>query len=221
MWYGYYNFPIEFSINRFKKLNLLKKKTTIFKYFQFSETTYKTQFYLPNNWSAVLYQNTKNTNNYLYYFFTYNYFFSLTLPKTFIFLTFDSNIRTFLIEFFFKNNYWTLFWNYYRLIFFSFTKLFFKKIKFKGKGYYVFKNFRNTIAPQFGYSHIIRVYSFFLNVKFLTKTSIFLFGINKIEITKMALSFYLTKPINVFTGRGVRFSKQIVYRKTGKMSTYR
>jgi hypothetical protein len=27
--------------------------------------------------------------------------------------------------------------------------------------------------------------------------------------------------MNIFTGRGVRFAKQIVYKKTGKVSAYR
>jgi len=29
------------------------------------------------------------------------------------------------------------------------------------------------------------------------------------------------RPINIFTGRGVRFSRQIIYRKVGKVSSYR
>tara|TARA_B100000795_G_scaffold73607_1_gene52083 strand:- start:7717 stop:7854 length:138 start_codon:yes stop_codon:yes gene_type:complete len=29
------------------------------------------------------------------------------------------------------------------------------------------------------------------------------------------------RPINIFTGRGVRFNKQIIYKKTGKVSSYR
>ena len=40
-----------------------------------------------------------------------------------------------------------------------FFKVNFKKLKFKGKGYYIYKNSRNTIAPQFGYSHRIYIYS--------------------------------------------------------------
>jgi len=29
------------------------------------------------------------------------------------------------------------------------------------------------------------------------------------------------RPINIFTGRGVRFAKQIIYKKAGKVSSYR
>ena len=80
---------------------------------------------------------------------------------------------------------------------------------------------RNTIALQFGYSHIIRLYAFFIYVKFLTKTSIIMFGINYRNLLTNSHSLFKFKPINIFTGRGLRFTRQIVYRKTGKVSSYR
>jgi len=97
----------------------------------------------------------------------------------------------------------------------------FLKLKFKGKGYYVYKNKRNTITPQFGFSHRNYVYSSSINVKFLSKTKIFLFGLSKIDVLRTAHTFKKLKSINIFTGRGVRFAKQIIYRKTGKISSYR
>jgi hypothetical protein len=97
----------------------------------------------------------------------------------------------------------------------------FLKLKFKGKGYYVYKNKRNTITPQFGFSHRNYVYSSSINVKFLSKTKIFLFGLSKIDILQTAYTFKQLKSINIFTGRGVRFAKQVIYRKTGKISSYR
>jgi ribosomal protein L6P/L9E len=106
-------------------------------------------------------------------------------------------------------------------LFYTFTKLFFKKIKFKGKGYYIYKNFRNTIALQFGYSHIKRLYFYFTFVKFLSKTSIILFGLNLKDISLLSKKLYSVRPINIFTGKGMRFTRQIIYRKTGKISSYR
>ena len=67
-------------------------------------------------------------------------------------------------------------------IFRKFHKPFFLKIKFKGKGYYVYKNQRNTIAPQFNYAHRVYVYSFTNSVKFLSKTKILLFGLSKKDV---------------------------------------
>lgn len=85
----------------------------------------------------------------------------------------------------------------------------------------MYKNNRNTLALQFGYSHLLYLYSFFLNIKFLTKTTVLLFGINFNDMFFLSNSFYNIKPINIFTGKGIRFSRQIIYKKTGKVSSYR
>lgn len=106
-------------------------------------------------------------------------------------------------------------------LFYSFNLFFFKKIKFKGKGYYIFKNNRNTLVFQFGYSHKINIYFYYLTIKFLTKTSIMIFGLNKNELTNSSYQFLNIKKINIFTSKGIRFAKQIVYKKPGKISTYR
>ena len=104
---------------------------------------------------------------------------------------------------------------------FLFTSFFFIKIKFRGKGYYIYKNKRNTIAPQFGYAHRIYIYSFFNYVKFLTKTKVLIFGFSKKDIITNAFNIKRQRPINIFTGKGVRFAKQLIYKKTGKVSAYR
>jgi ribosomal protein L6P/L9E len=99
--------------------------------------------------------------------------------------------------------------------------IFFKKIKFKGKGYYIYKNKRNTVALQFGYSHIKRLFFFFISLKFLSKTSILFFGLNQNSVFLASKKLFSVRPLNIFTGKGMRFTRQIVYRKTGKVSSYR
>ena len=95
------------------------------------------------------------------------------------------------------------------------------KLKFKGKGYYIYRNSRNTIAPQFGYSHRVYIYAFFITVKFLSKTSVLLFGFSKSDLLNAGHDIKKARSINLFTGRGVRFNRQILYRKTGKISMHR
>lgn len=141
--------------------------------------------------------------------------------KHFLFFNYDFLLNTLIFSFYFKNNFYSLFWSYFKFLFYSFSKIFFKKLKFKGKGYYIYKNLRNTIALQFGYSHLYYLYSFNVTVKFLTKTTILLFGINLIDLYKNSYNLYNIKKINIFTGKGIRFSRQIIYRKTGKISSYR
>lgn len=48
-----------------------------------------------------------------------------------------------------------------------------------------------------------------------------MFGVSKSDILLGSSNLKSSKPINIFTGRGVRFSKQIIYKKTGKVSSYR
>jgi len=98
---------------------------------------------------------------------------------------------------------------------------FINKIKFKGKGYYIYRNYRNTITPQFGHSHRYYLYAYFINVRFLTKTKVLMFGVNKKDLLELSLILKKFRPINIFTGRGVRFSKQLIYKKAGKVSSYR
>ena len=106
-------------------------------------------------------------------------------------------------------------------ILFLFSQVQFIRMRFRGKGYYIYKTLRNTIAPNFGYAHRVYVYSYFVSLKFLSKTSIILFGTSKKDLFKVGYGFKRTRPMNIFTGRGVRFVRQIVYKKIGKISSYR
>ena len=47
-----------------------------------------------------------------------------------------------------NNSFYPTFIAHYNSTLHAFYKPAFKKIKFRGKGYYIYKNIRNTIAPQ-------------------------------------------------------------------------
>lgn len=178
-------------------------------------------FYLPSNWNCIIFKfNTFFKNYKLIYLYSQNYFFFLpTFFKNEFYYNIQLNIFKFKLLFF--NNFYKIYWYFFKKIFYSFNFYFFKKIKFKGKGYYIYKNIRNSIAMQFGYSHKIQLFFFFFNIKFLSKTSIFFYGLNFNNITYNSHLFKNIKPINIFTSKGIRFSKQIIYKKTGKISSYR
>ena len=95
------------------------------------------------------------------------------------------------------------------------------KLILKGKGYYIYKNYRNTITHQFGHSHRVFIYAYFVTVRFLSKTVVLLFGSSKRDVFTIGNNVQSSKYLNIFTGRGVRFSKQVIYKKTGKVSAYR
>lgn len=203
------------SNKNFFKNNLFKKNNCI------NLNFYKINFYLPFQWNFLLIR--KKTFSFIFYLYFYSpvYFFILPFFNKFVFFFYDKNINNLSFNFFFKNNFSSIFWNLFKIIFYSFSKIFFKKLKFKGKGYYIYKNIRNTIALQFGYSHLFYLYSFYLSVKFITKTTVLMFGINYSNLLFSSFSLYNVKKINIFTAKGIRFAKQIIYRKTGKVSSYR
>ena len=165
----------------------------------------------------------KNTQLSLYYVYLSNYyiFISFLLPKNYVKLTFDKETNSIHYLSLNTNNFTKVYLLTISRIFTSFSKSFFAKLKFKGKGYYIYKNLRNTIAPQFGYSHRIYIYSWYNNVRFTSKSSLILFGLHPEDINKISISLQNFRKINVFTGRGVRFARQILYSKPGKVSTYR
>lgn len=177
-------------------------------------------FFLPPTWNFLMI-NSINNNYRFIYFYSLNYYFQTIWPFYISDIKFLPQNRNFYFFYPYINNFFKHFLHLLKILFYSFSFFFFKKIKFKGKGYYIFKNKRNTITFRFGYSHRIYLYFFGNFVKFLSKTSIFIFGINYREIVNYGHCLIATRPYNLFTGKGVRFTRQIIYKKIGKVGSYR
>jgi len=222
LWYGVTKFNWQNKVRNLKLRNKLLTRTNgivIENKINFSFS--KTLIHVPYSWNIVFIK-IKNNNNYvLGYSYSDTYFFFIPLALNLNNFYFDKKTKVILINCLYKNNFFNTYWSSFKNIFFSFSRVFFKKLKFKGKGYYIYKNYRNTIATQFGHSHMSRLYNFNVGLKFISKTMILLYGLSKVDIFLKGKAFYWKKPINIFTGRGVRFSKQIIYKKTGKISSYR
>ena len=180
----------------------------------------KIYFYLPSLWKFIIIQNFSNK---LCLLFLYSsiYFFKIIFNNKFVSFYYCYMTKVLAWTTFKLNSNLLHYQNYMFKLFFTFSKPVFLRLKFKGKGYYIFKNKRNTITPQFGYAHRIYIYSFFIYVKFLRKTSILIFGLNFFDILFISYKCLSKRYINIFTGRGIRFSRQYIYRKKGKISTYR
>ena len=224
MWYGFKRYPNipKFFKNKSYQRNYrdrifgkLLKRNSIY-----PSTSFR--FQIPANWNFILLQpSSKMTNYTIIYAYNETYYLNFLLRLDSPDLRYDLQTRTIQIKSFVTGYNYLWFLKTLASTLRRFHKPFFTKIKFKGKGYYVYKNFRNTIAPQFNYAHRVYVYAFSSSVKFLSKTKILLFGLSKYNILSIAHSFKRTRPINIFTGRGVRFARQVVYRKTGKIGAYR
>ena len=208
-------------IKNFKKLsnsnlkrNLKKAKVNVL--YRYKEHL----LYVPPSWDVVIMANNISSST-VVYFLSRSYFLKFAIKNYSLSLSLDKWCGILNIKSIYSNSVYSSFIK----SFFSSSKLFFsipfKKLKFKGKGYYLYKSFRNTIAPQFGYSHRLYVYSYFANLKFLSKTAILFFGFSNSDLLKPAHNLKYLRSINIFTGRGVRFARQRIYKKQGKVSSYR
>lgn len=193
-----------------------------------SQSLTSVYIYIPSNWELVILKAKQKTNFFinnfntkLLYIFSQTYYFKIPILQVELKWYFDHDSRTLRLINRYIPSFYKFYFNQITTIFYSFSKVFFTKLKFKGKGYYIYKNYRNTITHQFGHSHRWYIYSYFVSVRFLTKTTVFIFGSSKHDIFKVGNNIQKSKYINIFTGRGVRFAKQIIYKKTGKVSSYR
>ncbi len=157
-----------------------------------------------------------NKNN--TYIYIYNKIFYFTIiTKFYVFVEENSNaiiIENFdskkkkelekkIIETFIKT------WNVY----------FFQKIKFTGKGYKIKKK-KKSIKFFFGRSHLTTIFFKKISIRRLTKYKLFFFT-KKYETIKFINSLIKKiRKINIYTKRGLRFSRQKIYKKTGKKSSY-
>jgi ribosomal protein L6P/L9E len=222
IWYGFKTYKWKNKIRNLKLENKLKVKSLTIRFFnKINLNKNIIFFYCPPNWNLIIFSFKIKFDHFSIYLYSEIYFFYLSLIKKNLKLFYNSNSRTLVVTSSLINNFFITYWTFLKNVFYAFSRIFFKKLKFRGKGYYIYKNFRNTVAPQFGYSHMIRMYNFRVSLKFVTKTVIFVYGLNIFDIFKTGKCVYDKRPYNIFTGKGVRFSKQIIYKKTGKISTYR
>lgn len=101
----------------------------------------------------------------------------------------------------------------------SWSVFFFQKIKFTGKGYKIKKK-KKSIKFFFGKSHLTNIIFNKTIFKKITKNKIFFLTKKKkyIEFVKSLIT--KIRRISIYTKRGLRLSRQKIYKKTGKKSSY-
>jgi hypothetical protein len=151
---------------------------------------YQFSYLLPWDWHLFVLVNTKINTNYIV-FYSKTYFTKLpVLLHNKINLSFDYQTNQLTINSQFINNFIILYQTLFSVFYKALLKPFFIKLKFKGKGYYIYKNYRNTVTPQFGYSHRYYLYTFFTHIVFLSKTSLISFGLNLSDINLVSKILY-------------------------------
>lgn len=178
-------------------------------------------FYFPKQWKLLCFLK-KPTRLLYFYMFSSLYFFSWSISnKVFSIIHLNTSIISLRIKSFVNSSVFSFFLFHFKKILYSFSIFFYRKLKFKGKGYYIYKAKRNCIAPQFGLSH--RCYFFFPTLRYLklAKFVFLLFTKNFYHLSWIPFSFFYIRPVNIFTQKGVRFFKQVTISKEGYISGFR
>jgi len=216
-WYGHVNFQTAKKIKKLKRFLAPSSLTSLTSRSTFPPLSCALPF--PSS-SLIVIKIDQNTPVFVFQFAQsiYKIIFPISLVSN-PFL--DTNASVVFVSLFFRSFLFNTYIDFLKSNFMSNLSFFVIKMKFKGKGYNIFRNTRNSILFKFGYSH--RIYGFFKNVSLLnfTKTSLIFISIERSTLQKKSENFFNVKPINLYTGRGIRFAKQIVYRKLGKVGSYR
>lgn len=224
MWYGFKRSPNLYRLlkNKRNRINLKDRRLGIPHIHHNTYPSTSSLFQIPASWGLLVLRKVEQPRSSTrFYLFNTSYFINFSCMENLSLLYYDTQTRTLVLHHPIPSQSHKPYLNALTSLLRRFSLPFFLKIRFKGKGYYMYKSSRNTIAPQFGYAHRVYVYAHATSVKFLSKTKIVLFGLSKNDVLKASYGIKATKPINIFTGRGVRFARQIIYRKTGKVSSYR
>lgn len=103
-------------------------------------------------------------------------------------------------------------------IFYSWDSYYFNKLIIDGKAYRITKFKKNNFKLMFGRSHIVLLLAkgVFLRKKKKIKKKFMFYGVNKGLVNVCSIVSRSVRPNDMFTDRGLRFSKQINNRKLGK-----
>ena len=109
--------------------------------------------------------------------------------------------------------------NYYWL---TLSLLGFISVSFAGKGYRlnITSPSRGTTTFNFGHSHLYYVYFHQILPRKETKTRLIFFGLNNFILRESTSALLAAKPINIFTWRGLRYRRDSLRKKVGKVSLY-
>lgn len=149
--------------------------------------------------------------------------------KTFTSVFYISKLVTFLVKsssilFFiniFDNNIYKYLLKNFFLIFVNTKYFYFNIIKYSGKAYRIIKK-KKTLWLLFHFSHCsIFFFSYFKKFKFKRKKKkLIFFSKFPKKLHDPFVDLINLRKSNIFTKRGVRFKQQLLFKKTGKISTY-
>jgi ribosomal protein L6P/L9E len=100
---------------------------------------------------------------------------------------------------------------------YGWNNFYFKKLKFTGKGYKISKSAKKkNIKFLFNRAHFTILAYKKIIFKRIKKSKFLIKSTNKEKLLKISKLSKNVRPINLYTLRGIRFSRSIVYKKASK-----
>ncbi len=172
-------------------------------------------FFIPYNINYFIVKN-KQINSSFIYLYNSDYYFCFSSINEFVFVNEDSNTITIKnLSFNDKNK---LFNSELNKFLFSWDSIYFNKIKFTGKGF----KFKKKISNLFLYFNRAHKCFFIGNnviLKRLSKNKVLLLKNNYNHLIHDSILIRSIRSNNIFTKRGLRFSRQIILKKKGKTAS--
>jgi hypothetical protein len=97
---------------------------------------------------------------------------------------------------------------------------FYKKFKFKSKGLKIKRKLKKNLKFLFWLSHINIAHVTNCKLRRIGKQKYIFIASNWIYLQRICKSMRAVRPNNLFTKKGMRFSRQIITKKRGKKITY-
>ena len=146
LWYG------KNQVNNFK--NIYKRrshrynvftKTLAFNVLRNDSLSFTNMFlYIPSDWNLIILKSKYvKMQTKMLYLFSNIYFFKISVLAPTLTWFYDNQTHTLSLMNIYTPNFYKLYFKTLTNIFYSFSKLFFLKLKFKGKGYYIYKSFKD------------------------------------------------------------------------------
>jgi ribosomal protein L6P/L9E len=143
----------------------------------------------------------------------FNFYITIKYSNTLIYTNNNTNIISF--KNINKNNKLNLFLNEINKFLFSLDHIFYKKIKFTGKGFKI-KRKANNIIYYFNTAHINLLIIRGLIVKKLSKNKYIYIKPNLFNLFNISQKIKNIRCNNIFTKRGLRIARQNIVKKKGK-----
>lgn len=173
---------------------------------------YTTHISILPTFSFLILKNTLKPRFYHIYMYNDFFFYKLDSFANDVGMFVDRETNTVIYQHKQKKEYNVKFKNIFKNFLFTLDNYYFEKIRFAGKGYrVVLKKKKKRMKFKFGHSHKKMIFFKNIHLKKYHKYKFILYNNNKKTVTNTALLVCAVKPTNLYTKRGIRRSRQILF----------